>query len=710
MEIIATVQYTNPPSDGKARWTRLKPLCLANEGLWIPVRNEEQRSTRFPEEGLVFWWDSPPDAEKKHSLWTVRVEENIDTTGPDKMRVIDFWPFHHFEDLSGLDSQSFRRRCARKELELDRRPLGSVLLRLPNSTSEWVGPVEFEASPERLCFVGPTAVPTGFLNRYDVAEDDLQRLFLGKRREREIQVLKPQRRVEETQSGFWAAQDDEHLLQGVLKRLQQFDHEAATALEITGRTFEDYIAKLGDLQLIGDESRRERARAEAARDLLGEAELNRQFLDEVAEMLLSRTDVSRRVEEAVKAQTDSRVAEVERSLREMEEDRRVRLEELDSEIQGREAELTKAEERLRRREDEARERLEAMVKGIMEEPVEVLAENFLLQAVTSIMRERSGEATRSPVRSLSADGKPLISLASLLGAARTAATRLGLGIDVCLSGIAALLAGRRVLVSGGRKLDLCRLLGSLVSGGSVWEVVFPTNIFGIEDILNLPATQTGGVDAVVPLGDLFLAAANSDHLVTVMFRGLNRAPLETGFDELVYSDRGGSNVRLAWSGRGSRGAVTSVPIPTRVHILGTLSTGSTCFEIPDDLADRLALLESDRGSSEAPVRDLSVPRMHATEPRWSEIVEESREKAQSLGASFTIAEDERLEAEYLIYAGVFDDQAEAAAEWLIARRSRQVARASSSFIERLPEDVRAAVESAREAGALDASLRHLDRE
>lgn len=712
MEVIGTVEYTNPPSVEKARWTRLRPLYHEDDGLWVPIADAVGRTTLFPDEGLVFWWDSPPDAEKESSYWIVRLEHDREARGPDKMRVVDFWPFHHFEETPGVDVQNFRRRCARKELELRHQPLGSVLLRLPNSSSEWIGPMDFEPSTmrKRHVFRGPIDVPTGFLGLYDVAEENLQRLPLAQGRvQREVRVLKPQRRLDEARDGFWTAQDDEHLLHGVLKRLQHLDHGAAEALKITDRTFQEYLERLSTADLIGEDSRREQARAEAARGLLEEATLNRQTLEEITEVLMLRPDVSLRVQEAVQERTDARVAEVEQSLREMEQEKEARLAELDSEIQGREAELAKGQERLRRQENEARERLEAVVRGIMEEPVEILAENFLLQAIASNTRECRGEPITKVGSSLTAEGDPIESLASLLGAARAGAMQLGLAEEVCLSGIAALLAGRRVLVSGDRGLDVCRLLGSLVSGSSVWEVIFPTSIFGIEDVLNLPATRTDGVDAVTSLGEVFLAGADSEQLVTLVLRGLNRAPLEAAFDELIASDSRGPNAPLAWSKGASRTSFARVPAPTRLHILGTLSTGSTCFKVSGSLADRLALLESDRGSSATAEGDQSVPRMCATEARWREIAEEAREVGESFEPSFTMAKHEGLEAEFMIYAGIFGEEPQAAAEFLIARRARQLATAGSDFIERLPNDVIRAVDSAKAAGALDGALRHLDR-
>ncbi len=706
LHLVATVEFTKSLVPGRRRWTRLRPQYRSDGEKWVPIPSDRAPAV-FPDEGLVFWWDSPRDAEQVYSAWVVSVEESSEGGGADKFKVLDGRRVVVLERIPAMDSSSFRRRCASGELELSRRPLGPVLAQLPGEDSKWVGPLEFDHSRPAGSFVGPVAIPTGFLDLHEIAEDSTQRFSLREGEiERAVQVLRPGYRTEETRVGYWAAQDDEHLLHGVLKRLQQLDKTAVTALQLTDRVAHAYSASLADLDLIGDDARREEARLQAALQLLKEAKLSHEQLDGFARALLSRRDVQERVDEAVRKQIKARSAEMEADFRSQEEERSAQVRELDRSIEESRSRLAEREKELVRMEEEAKKRLEDVARDVLRVPVESVAERMIVEALIAAGRDRSDhgssserDAARPPI------GEAVSSVESLLGATTAGAMRTGFDAAASSAGIAAMLSRRPLLAYGSRSLEMCRLLGSVASAGLIWEVSVPAAIFGLDDLLNLPAIALEPEHQTVALGTLLTERGQAEHLATVIFRGLNRAPLEVAFEELLLPVGASPPPPLAWS-HGAHGSAVTPPV--RVHLLATLSSGPSCFPVPLELVDRLAVVDSGRRVHPTHVSDLPLPALHATPDQWSAISEAITSKGRELGVPLPYAEERGLLDEYYCYAGVFGDTVTAATQWLLSTRGRDLLRAAESdILGELPPDVSAAVKSNIEDGRLRRMTRYL---
>ena len=709
MDLIAAVEFTMSPRQGKRRWTRLAPLYRSIGDRWLPIRGEELR-VLCPSQGLIYWWDSPREAEERRSVWVVTVEEAPEPKGLDELTVLEGWRIVQCERIPGLDSLGLRRRCAEGKLELKRQPFGPILAQLPGEASRWVGLLSFRPSAEGR-HVGPTAVPTGFLDLHDITEGQVQRLALpDDGAERLVQVLRPGYRAEGMRIGYWAAQDDEHLLQGVLKRLQHLDADATEWLDFTDRAAHEYSKKLAKIDLIGDDARREAARTAAAIELLAEAKLSCAQLDMVAEMLVSRTEVKERVDEAVNRATEARLAELDTSFRSQEREREEALRVLESEIAKLQAEVAEKGETLLRMEEEAKKRFEAAARTVLAKPLEKVGESLFVEALIAASRDPSGARSFPLPAEGPPLGKPCRLSDELRGATKAVAMSTGLDDATCAAGTAAMLARRPLFVCGARSLDLCRALGSLASAGMVWEVYLSTTIFGLEDLLDLPAVALHQPNDVFPLGTLLTARARSEHFGTIIFRGVNRAPLEVAFTDLLMSAIGRPpGVPLPWS-RG-RSHASAVPPPTGCHLLATLSTGSSCFPIPVDLLDRVAIVDTDRWPAGTRVSSLGPPQLHATCSQWKTVAEETRAAGRDLSRLLRQADEDGFRDEYHLYSGVFGDGLRAAVEWILSRRSRHlVERLESDILDNFAPDVRFEVNAIVTKGGLIGISRHISQE
>ena len=706
MEYLATVDYTRSPPLAEKRWTRLRPHFRSHESHWIPI-SEEEVTDRFPDVGLVFWWDSPPDAEQIGSGWVISVEDNRAAAGDDKLRVTRGHAVCQLEQFPEPRSSTFRRRCVLGTLNLANAPLGSVLAQLPGDASQWVGPLKFSHWSPSMSFRGPKSSSTGFINVYEINIDQTQHVTLSNGQvSRVVRLPRPGQRVEGMWTGYYAVQDDEHLLSGVVKKLQQLDGSPIEWLNVTHRAAQEYSARLVALGVIGDEAKREEARLEAAREVLDQADLNMELLKATTDTLFSRADVQDRVKRKVEEAVGARLLESETRFNAREVERQQKIERLDLEIREKREVVQAKETQLQGMEEQMKERLEAAVERIVREPIARVADSVVVRAlVASASGLPAGKTIRSTARS--PDGSAVPSLESLLVSTRIGAKSEGLLDRVCLSGVAAMLSGTPVLACGADSIRLCRMLGSLVSAGLVWEVCVPTATFGLEDLLSLPAVAISKPYDTTQLGTLLADSAKCDHVSTVIFRGLNRAPLEVAFEDLLPTVAGFTSWPLVpWSGGHDRPAEA---LSVRVHLLGTLSEGPSCFPISSELLSRVAILSADRDSGTAPSRHLSVPRMHATFTLWNDVTEFATREGRNVAVSCPYIDGQGLMDEYHIYAAVLGTGETAATEWLLSRRVH-VLEASEWNLSGLPQGVREAANSLIEAGALDGLRRHMARD
>lgn len=710
MRVIAKVEFTKAPEDwGRERWSRLRPYYHAEDGSWVEVP-EEDRTSRFPSEGLVFWYDSPQATEETGSWWRLEVGTDREHEGKDQFEVGAAHQLYQLEEFGSLDEVELRRETAKGSLQLSTPPVGPVLVRIPE-TNRWVGPMEFQVAGSGGRSQGPADIPTGFLDVFEINDGDFENVTLG---QRTVTVLKPSVNLSESKIDVWAAQDDEHLMTGLFKRLQQIDSSVTEAMDLSQGVFTSYLEKLSELGLTGEDARREEARLQAARSLMDRIELQHRLLEEAADSLASHPEVQREVQRRVDEQVNSQLEELDSRFNQAQEEREQEIQDLEERLAHYRSELSRRKDELDHFEHQAREKLEKVVRSILADPVEKLSEHLLVRALVSI-KDAEGVKDSATVENVSAaefqPGPPeghVDSLKTLRGSAEVAARYGGFNPSLFLSGIAAILSRKPLFVTGDRALEFCEILSSMISAGCTYGVAVPSNLFSLDDLFELPAVPAGRSDAqVTRVGEVLLAAAESDHLVTLLFRGVNRSPLETSFVELLPSpDPETPPQSLPWKRKNrTTTPLVTVPVPRNIQIIATFAEGPSCFALPSQVAARSSVVDTNRGDRGEGDRSLRVPVGNITGDTRASIAEDARD-VEIDGA--TVAMRDSLAPEFArvrelhTYQGVFADGVKGMVEWMVARLAPVEGLGGlRTRLDEAPEEVRTRIEQLTSSNGLD---------
>lgn len=695
--LIAEVEFTKSPKPGEnLRWTRLVPLYRAQDNRWTRV---EDRYREYPTDGLVFWHDSPAGAETRGSGWVVQVGYEEEEPGRDCWKVTSGRSLIQLED-TGYDMVELRRLCASGQLTLDRPPRGEVLIGLPDDERYWVGPVDFRSRGSEPRPRGPKEVPTGFLDLFEIPPDETQLISMDRHT---LRVPPPEFHDHRTRVGYWAAQSDQNLLRGLLRRITSMDGKLEEGLELTERVFESYLDQLDAAELLGPNEQRERARIQAAKELIREVKFDHDLLEETTEALLSHPKVERRLDEAVEERKRARIEEIEADLSSMESEKREELDQLDEELAGKLRELDEVKEMLAEEADRFQRQIEKTAHEILEDPLQSLArQEFLRAAIRSIRSLDNAQEER--VVSWTPRGTACETLEDLLGAMKVGARALGLTERVALSSLSGLLAGRPLVISSHKDWDLIRLISSVLASGLAWVALVPTRIFGIDDLLNLPASPLGDSSTNSHrVGDLLQHSAEANEVCLIVLRGINRAPLEVAFEDLVASRESiDSNMAILWDAGDPSGIPRLLRVPRHILFAATFTDGPSCFGISKRMARDVAFLGI--GEDDLPNKDegLPVPAMHIGREKWGEF------RTSTLETEHDRESSEILPLEARIYAGVFQDVISGFGEWCLSRRSMALMDSAHSMLKTFPSDVVDYIEAQRKNGVLEDIATHVE--
>jgi hypothetical protein len=488
-------------------------------------------------------------------------------------------------------------------VKLPLRPVGRVLLRVPGSRSQWIGPIDppanaANADPSQLLVLSHD----GFAKVHDIPEDAFQEIVIEGRMHR---VLRPTFELP-AHSGYFSLQGDAELLRALLKRAKKWNPDLGSLVETSQQLIRAFETGLASERLSEDDRAREWARLRAAQSLLDDVAGRLQLDSELMQLVV----LELRSLPAVRAQLNAeQQQELDRKREELRNELRPELEAAQKELAEARAATQRAREELTTLVGE----VETTVQSIVAKSVPMLTEHALFRALYSAQPR-----PRPPVAEISSDVRALTSPTDITRATMSAAVASHVDPFV-LRLLTSLLVGSGLVLLGGTSADRAALAAArlLASGGAVRVSVTPA-IFGSAELLNAPCSPVGEGDApAATLGEFLRRAACEDRVSLVILQGCNRAPPENSLLELMEFTMPPRGVhRLAWTNR--RGDVEETPIDGRVLFVGTLVNAETTFRIPVSLAHRIPALWADRSETPRAVLENASPwtATRATAEAW----------------------------------------------------------------------------------------------
>ena len=588
----------------------VEPLYIEHNGDWVTITDGK---AQFPDRGFVFWWH-PPTSAAKGTLWRFEVELHpaYDPPGkPEKYRVAA-------GALSpvvavGIDgsASSLRRQLGGVGALLRTAPPAAVLLRIPGTLSEWIGPLDFrieERSREgvRLVF----DVPTGFADVRHLSLDDLQDVRIGTTA---WSVLRPNVALPGP-TGSFCAQSDHDLLHGLLGRVRKFDRAAVEALGVTKALWDSYLAALGGAQLIDATRMTEDARREALALLDDELVIEGEFLKLAVESILDHPQLQACREEVLREEVRRRLPEVEAQVKAELAKQTGELDSLHGRIEASRAtlrQLAARAEQMRGDHEQAlasgtakldalKRKAEEIGRSVNRNVAIALAEDVIGASFLRGLTSNQGAPANDPIPAL-LEGDPasmrtLEQVTELVGACARAYR---VDAVVLQAAIGFACASRVVVVAGSRSRRLAAAVASLLSGTYAAMVSMSAAVFSGGDVLGLPASPVVASSwSPLSLGQYLLASEAARSLRCVVLLAANRAPLEAYLEELCLGLGPGESGALAWTD--ADGKVWSAPLAPAVRLILTLQDGAASFTLPPDLRSRLPVVLADRAEGAAP--------------------------------------------------------------------------------------------------------------
>lgn len=664
MKIAAIVEYAHCADSDVVQWCRLKPLMQIEEDAWQPVQDRE---SRFPTQGLVFWYEPPPGA-LEDTLWSVDVAENPLSDGRDKFTVEHGTPMAGFLPVESSGPE-LRRAIAAGRFRLRRPPPGLMYLSRPDRSNQWLGPLAFRADRDGRTWA-VEKVPVGFLEVLQVEDADLARVTHPLAN---LMVLQPGRTLPRPVES-WNVQDDSTLLSSLLKNVRRLDPAVAEALGLTQRVWKAYVEAV---TRAGAESHRSHdlARIEAVRDLLERHEADVVGSEELFHVLLEHPRIKEWLEQSITEEVQRSKPEVQRrvegeisDLVERREELEKRLEEMRATMSERESQQRKlelqisdAEGALGRIEEELNERVRATLEEVASDPMGKLLDHLIVRAlVDGSAGSRSKPHPRSSVRSSEGPAAELGECGELLSLIRSEFVAMGVDQDVGLSIVGGWLSGKLVTCRGERALAALLGVGRHVAGNAIWLVPVPARVFGLEDLLSLRATRVAAAEQAL-LADVLEGRREDRYPTVIVLHGMNRAPPAHVLEDLTM------DLELGGVGMLQPSSVAS-PVRNRVEgrtsVLwsGTMVSGRTTWAIDRSVAVRLHLVDADRESmiprDKRPTRSPTVHRI-----LWPLAASEADSSVRTPCPDAVAHE----EAEVRRFLSCFNESERGIAEWLVAR-------------------------------------------
>ena len=649
-DLIARVEEASPPRS-EPRWAKLKPILQGSDGRWHPVPHSVAQPRHQPE--LVSWLHCPPGAIYRRSVWQVRADAGAGNGGNTGKHARSGHRLTQFESFPGMTPVEMRRRLVSDGLDISPPPIGEVMLRLPDTLDDWIGPLRVAPRPnhpERIATLPPAS---GFVERYSIPPHLLQEIGLG---DGTIRLLVPGVALETHRRGLWAVQDDRQLVRNTWRVLRGASGDQAGALP-TDDESEAMVRRLSRLKLVGPTAEQTRARIEAVAEVIEDIKLTRSIVDTVVSRLMKRPDIEARIESEVRQEAEVRIERLDDDLAPLRESKERKVEELKAAIEKAEAKLARlhaAEEGFR---EKTTARLREMTQSLMAEPIAALGRHFILDSLLggqspSVPGLTDREITVNPPQG------DLATLDAIRGVAYYS-KKIGLVSDQYLAAMAGLLCGGPLFLSGPDSFQLARLASSVVSSGNSWAASVPTAVFSLDDVLALPCVPLDSPAHVTHrIGDVLLASESNESVLTLVLRGVNRAPLET-LHELLSGNAG----PIGW--RAGVDDYRQLQMDGRLAVIATLVQGPTTFRLSLDMLADGTLVRADDGANHG-ASPQSEPQYHMTPDTLAILRTEAMDRGSAQGngpeGQFPGKKDELA-----IYRGVFRDSTAGTRWWFKCR-------------------------------------------
>ena len=591
---IAVVDYLRNEK-GPIEWCRLRPVYFANEGKWEAISPQTAR-TRFPTEGKIFWWRTKPT--RKGSAWIVQCELNTMADAnekPDRFIVNDGYPLPIFVRRgSPADDVALRRLISSGSLAFAAAFPGPVYVKVPSSTSQWVGPlnIDLEQGKDGRFHINRLA-SEGFIDVHEIPDSALQVIdLIGK----EIMVLAPKRELG-TGTNVFNIQSDEQLLDGVLKRIRKLDPNVADSLGVTKSVFGKYIDALQGADLIGDQVHLEDARAHALGRLISQAEEGFTNGKYIADALAELPSVVARTEAAISGAVDREAQRIHREATARESEVLGRAAALESEVARLEEEKSTISATIKDMSAQVKELQNALatlplqLETALREAASAFKQNpaqSLSSAIFSRVLAGAGERPESARPTVRAAMTPLAKaqmeystpgeLAAVCG---LQSNHFGLSQETMLVAATLLLIGRPVLLYGPAVEAMLNALANSVYGGNSLRFPVPSSVFGLADMLSLEAIDQSTLRPTgIYLGDALRDDPIGDRLTVLS--GVDRGPLEVTLGDLVGQYRSEGN-----GGKSGR------------NIIATMMPGPSTFRVPLSIRPHIAIVHCEWSTSQS---------------------------------------------------------------------------------------------------------------
>ncbi len=624
---------------GCVEWIRIKdfgslaemrPLYVQEERYgtfnWYPL-TEDEIQERFPNRGLITWFNILPEA-KKGSVWQFSVEEqSYISSNPyyDAFKVAQApSPLQLDEvlDLRNLGNEDYIRvQMTQYGIVLDFVPSERVHLWLDEL---WIGPVHLVTSDQSdHWIIDPTQQKESLQSFLPPRETDVVSSNVGTRKLFLLPGTRLNRRLGLVD---WAS--DDIVLKRVLQWLRRTDSYYIENLGLTSKAIERAVDYL-DI----DNKSLEIQRFRRALDIVIHLKKYQEVGGDLVESLLAIPSVAVKVNDAInaahqkslddaKAEATLHIADLLGQASKIEEN----ITNLKQEIERKHEELSAIETGIAEQRalqvaqvDALETALTQKIKEVMERPAELLANIAIYRtafALSSTGNETSSKGNVKTVEELLPQQTPLWvpsidtqnrldSIENMRRTLRKAfqARNLSLGAVSALHSI--FLTGAIPVLAGSDAFDTLEAYASCVAGGRwLWIPISPTMI----DPGDLLGRVNPNTQHFIPhpsgLIDLLLQAQNRDDLYLVVLDGLNRTAIDTYLTPILecYQD--------TWRNRRKRtlslfhqkaiaaddpyASMAQLQWPPNVLLAGTLTEGVTTVTLPLSFWASAALLHLDR--------------------------------------------------------------------------------------------------------------------
>lgn len=623
----------------------VKPILESSPDLTRWESEISDRSEHFPDRGLIYWYDTPPeyDAETYVSFDVKDSLSYSEGRNPDQYQVDGFRSPIEVIDLRGYDESDLRGIIGSFGVNLDHEPASDELL-------IWI---------EDDTWVGPVSLKQNDMGRWELQSNDPTRLDCWKAPEEgcstvqhsdgERTFLSPNRDFGRD-AGFknWAPPEEFAL--SVLKRIRKFDQEAYEALDTTYSAFEKYFDTLSEAGLTDRQRIHELARKERLEDLLKTIEENQGLIETATDALISSPEVQEELQERRREIHQEMKEELEEELRESLQERYDELEGIEEEIEAREDELrdieqqiADAEESLEEREKELSEQVEKYdehlserLADLLEKPEEAFADLAIItQAIRTFDFQPKGRETPELDPQKEEVGTERDTEVECIDPDE-AVTHVGMSFlnrdspyHAALDLHSAFVSGAIPILDGEGASDALQAYSDAITGGRIqWTSIGgstyePTDLLGHydHDSSRIIPSRHGLLETI-------REAKKTGKLYLFVLEGFNRAPVESYLLPLLQTRnlpgqrRDSRSIPLApagLSGDDPFGNLRTVELPENVLVAGIPANGPSTLPVPDKIWNHAVLL-SLPAYRDVEVDEDSYPTSEIDSGDWSELV------------------------------------------------------------------------------------------